>query len=149
MHDSPGSYERVLRKGCEEAEDSEEPMLGECFECSGLVGRCASCSGLIACGVHHAGRLRFNADSCELLGACTSDYATLTFQHKGPCFIGDAFASTPDVSAKWERLLLPLAATPGADVGVTMPIYLRLLKQCRAKADWQLRTAGLHHCPGP
>ena len=70
-------------------------MLEECFEYSGLVGRCASCSGLIACGLHHAGRIRFDSDeddstdeeswTRESLGACTSAYTTLTFYHKGTC----------------------------------------------------------------
>ena len=42
------------------------------------------------------------------------------------------------VSAEWEQLLQPLPVIPGADMGVTMPEYLWLLKQCRAKTDWQL-----------
>ena len=34
---------------------------------------------------------------------------------------------------------MPVAATPGADVGITKREYDWLLKQCHAKADWQLR----------
>ena len=164
-------------------------MSDEEFEYSGLVGRCASCSGPIACGLHHAGRVRYDSDEDDStdeegwtrkddstdekgwtrksLSACTSDYTTLTFYHMDPCaskramnsssaaqpVMSSSGAAKPDmnssraakpvtwdsVSAKWERLLLPLAVTPGADVGVTEAEYLWLLKQCRAKADWQLR----------
>ena len=42
--------------------DSEDMVSDEEFEYAGLVGRCASCSGLIACGFHHAGRIRFDMD---------------------------------------------------------------------------------------
>ena len=106
-----------------------------CFQCSGVMGRCASCDALITCGVFHAGRLKLlRYDENYSLTSLSSDYASLTFLHKDSCD-----TRLPQVSTKWEELFLPLAATPGADVGITEREYSWLLKQCRAKADWQLR----------
>ena len=38
----------------------------------------------------------------------------------------------------WESRMVPYAVTPGSDVGVACADHRWLLKQCKAKADWQL-----------
>ena len=124
----------------DDPEDSEDVDLlpedcTECFECSGVVGECASCGGFILCGVFHAGRLKL-PDSDDEASSLISDYSLLTFHHY---FYSDCEGHKPQISSKWEQLLRPMADTPGKDVGITKREYSWLLKQCHAKADWQLR----------
>jgi len=122
---SPAVLENLLPECCT-----------ECFECSGVGGECASCDGLILCGVFHAGRLAL-PDFYDEASLLTSDYSLLTFQHY--MHLGSCSKDIPQISAQWEQLFRSLEYTPGKDVGITEREYSWLLKQCRAKADWQLR----------
>ena len=108
----------------------------ETFEFSGVVGCCASCGSYITCGVFHTGRVECDDDL-----SVTSDYTQLTFRHHRSFKneLCDDGVHLPQISGKWEQLFAPLASTPGEDVGVTKREYNWLLKQCHAKADWQLR----------
>jgi hypothetical protein len=122
-------------------EDLLPECCTECFECSGVVGECAACFGHILCGVFHAGRLEL-PDPGDEASFLRSDYSSVTFRHCEDC----DEKRIPQLSAKWEQLFLPLgqnvlpmAYTPGKDVGITEREYSWLLKQCHAKADWQLR----------
>jgi len=93
------------------------------------------------CGVFHAGRLEL-PDPGDKASFLPSDYSSVTFLHCEDC----DEERIPRLSAKWEQLfepmgqnILPMAYTPGKDVGITEREYSWLLKQCHAKADWQLR----------
>ena len=67
-------------------------------------------------------------------GIQDADHHMGTFLHR----CEDAQCKLDIVARGWERRMVPYAVTPGDDVGMTWEDYRWLLKQCKARADWQL-----------
>ena len=67
-------------------------------------------------------------------GPSDADHQMVTLLHR--CEIAQCKL---DILARgWESRMVPPAITPSSDVGMTSADYRCLLKQCKAKADWQL-----------
>ena len=97
------------------------------FESAGLLAACKDCGSAIVCGELHSG---------IPLGGVPQEagHHMVTFLHR--C---ESAQCKLDILARgWESRMVPYAVTPGSDVGVACADYRWLLKQCKAKADWQL-----------
>ena len=98
------------------------------FENAGLVAACKDCGGAIVCGVLHSGCPSDYSDLSE------ADHHMVTFLHH----CRNAKCQLDTLARGWESHMVPLAVTPGSDVGMESADYRWILKQCKAKADWQL-----------
>ena len=75
---------------------------------------------------------------CNPLLSCiqyVSDHRAVTFLHR--CSKKQRYSC---VSRQWQTHMVPYAAHPGRDVGMTEDDYAWLLHECRANADWQLNV---------
>ena len=79
--------------------------------------------------------LRFLENPLLSGGQYVSDYREVTFLHR--CLEKQRYSY---VSRQWRKHMVPCAAHPGRDVGMTEEDYAWLLCACRANADWQLNV---------